>query len=58
MTYLTSEPFAAFDDYRRWVDQVSRADDPLFHAVMSQALALLLGGSLGLARAEPAAPQR
>lgn len=37
MTYLFSEPFTRFDDYRGWVDEVSRTDDPLFHAVVDAA---------------------
>lgn len=37
MTYLSTEPFARFDDYRRWVDEASRVDDPLFHAVVDAA---------------------
>jgi RimJ/RimL family protein N-acetyltransferase len=33
-TYLAYGPFAGEAEYRAWVDEVSRRDDPLFHAIL------------------------
>ena len=33
-TYLFQEPFADFEKYRAWLEQVARADDPLFHTIV------------------------
>jgi RimJ/RimL family protein N-acetyltransferase len=33
-TYLPYGPFADLGSYRRWAEQVSRSDDPLFYAVI------------------------
>ena len=33
-TYLPYGPFSQLEDYRRWVEQVGAADDPLFFAVI------------------------
>ncbi|HET9579358.1 MAG TPA: GNAT family protein [Usitatibacter sp.] len=37
MTYLFTDPFATPEAYRAWVDEVSRKDDPLFHAIVDSA---------------------
>lgn len=52
-TYLPYGPFAAIADYRRWVEQASRGDDPLFHAILD----LPSGRAVGVAsymRIDPA----
>jgi RimJ/RimL family protein N-acetyltransferase len=33
-TYLFQEPFADFEGYRAWLEQVAKADDPLFHTIV------------------------
>lgn len=33
-TYLPYGPFARLADYRSWLDRISAADDPLFHAII------------------------
>ena len=33
-TYLFQEPFASLESYRAWLEQVAKADDPLFHAII------------------------
>ncbi len=33
-TYLPYGPFATLDDYQEWLETVSRAQDPLFHAIL------------------------
>jgi RimJ/RimL family protein N-acetyltransferase len=33
-TYLAVGPFERFEDYRAWVEQVCRAEDPFFHAII------------------------
>lgn len=35
MTYLFTDPFATHEEYRKWVDEVSQGDDPLFHAIVN-----------------------
>ncbi len=35
-TYLPYGPYAALDDYRRWTETASRADDPLVHAIVDR----------------------
>ena len=42
-TYLPRGPFATLDDYRRWADGVSRADDPLVHAIIDSATGAAVG---------------
>ena len=37
-TYLFQEPFADFESYRAWLEQVAKADDPLFHTIIATAL--------------------
>lgn len=52
-TYLPYGPFATIADYRRWVEQASRGDDPLFHAILD----LPSGRAVGVAsymRIDPA----
>jgi RimJ/RimL family protein N-acetyltransferase len=52
-TYLPYGPFAAIADYRGWVEQASRGDDPLFHAILD----LPSGRAVGVAsymRIDPA----
>ena len=34
MTYLFTEPFETLEAYRKWVDEVSAKDDPLFFAIV------------------------
>ena len=36
-TYLSTEAYASFDDYLRWMEAVTHVDDPLFHAVVDAA---------------------
>jgi RimJ/RimL family protein N-acetyltransferase len=33
-TYLFQEPFSDLASYRAWLEQVAKADDPLFHAII------------------------
>jgi RimJ/RimL family protein N-acetyltransferase len=33
-TYLFQEPFADFESYRAWLEQVAKSDDPLFHTIV------------------------
>lgn len=33
-TYLFQEPFRDLQSYRAWLEQVAKADDPLFHAII------------------------
>ncbi len=35
-TYLFQEPFADLASYRAWLEQVAKADDPLFHAIIDR----------------------
>ncbi|HEX7966759.1 MAG TPA: GNAT family protein [Stellaceae bacterium] len=35
-TYLPYGPFAAVEEYRRWMENVCRGDDPLFHAIIDR----------------------
>jgi RimJ/RimL family protein N-acetyltransferase len=35
--YLPYGPFASFDAYRNWADDVSKANDPLFHTIVDRA---------------------
>lgn len=34
-TYLFVGPFADFDSYRAWLEQVAKNDDPLFHTIVN-----------------------
>jgi RimJ/RimL family protein N-acetyltransferase len=42
-TYLFVGPFADFTSYRTWMEQVAKADDPLFHAIMDNATGKAVG---------------
>ena len=42
-TYLPVGPFAAFDDYDRWLRSVAAADDPYFFAILDRATAAPVG---------------
>lgn len=33
-TYLFQEPFADFEGYRAWLEQMAKSDDPLFHTIV------------------------
>ena len=44
-TYLFQEPFTDFPSYRQWLEQVAKADDPLFHAILD----LKSGKAVGVA---------
>jgi RimJ/RimL family protein N-acetyltransferase len=44
-TYLFQEPFAGFEAYRKWLEQVAKADDPLFHTIVD----LKSGKAVGVA---------
>jgi RimJ/RimL family protein N-acetyltransferase len=44
-TYLFQEPFADFDAYRQWLEQVAKGDDPLFHSIVD----LKTGKAVGVA---------
>lgn len=33
-TYLFQEPFADFESYRVWLEQMAKSDDPLFHTIV------------------------
>ena len=35
-TYLFQEPFADFESYRAWLEQVAKSDDPLFHTIIDR----------------------
>ena len=35
-TYLFVGPFADFGTYRTWLEQVAKADDPLFHTIIDR----------------------
>src|SRR3989442_10907841 len=35
-TYLAYGPFDSFESYRAWLEPVSRATDPLFHAIVDR----------------------
>ena len=35
-TYLPYGPFARLEEYRGWLDRVSAAEDPFFHAILDQ----------------------
>ena len=53
-TYLPYGPFAEVEEYRRWMENFCRGDDPLFHAVVDRQS----GRALGVAsfmRIDPAA---
>ena len=50
-TYLAYGPYDRFDDYRAWVEQVCRAEDPFFHAIITDGRAV---GVASLMRMEPA----
>lgn len=42
-TYMPYGPFGNFDDYLGWLNQQSRSNDPLFHAVVDHATAKAVG---------------
>jgi RimJ/RimL family protein N-acetyltransferase len=44
-TYLFQEPFTDFESYRNWLEQVAKADDPLFHTIVD----LKSGKAVGVA---------
>ena len=44
-TYLFVGPFADFGSYRAWLEQVAKADDPLFHTIID----LKTGKAVGVA---------
>ena len=44
-TYLFQEPFTELEPYRAWLEQVAKADDPLFHAIID----LETGKAVGVA---------
>jgi RimJ/RimL family protein N-acetyltransferase len=48
-TYLPYGPFAAFADYRAWVERASATDDPMFFAVMLQGRAAGVASYLRIA---------
>jgi RimJ/RimL family protein N-acetyltransferase len=53
-TYLPYGPFATVDDYRRWLDTVAAAPDPMFHTIVD----LATGAPVGVAsylRIDPSA---
>jgi len=50
-TYLPYGPYERFEEYRAWVEQVCRADDPFFHAIIVEGRAV---GVASLMRMEPA----
>ena len=50
-TYLAYGPYDRFEDYRLWVEQVCRAEDPFFHAIIVDGRAV---GVASLMRMEPA----
>jgi RimJ/RimL family protein N-acetyltransferase len=52
-TYLAYGPFADEASFRAWVDEVSRRDDPLFHAIVDSASGRAVGVA-SLMRIDPA----
>lgn len=42
-TYLPYGPFATLEEYRAWLDEMARADDPLFYTIMEGGTAQLIG---------------
>ena len=53
LLYLFQEPFRELEPYRAWLEQVAKADDPLFHAIVD----LATGKAVGVAtfmRIDPA----
>jgi len=50
-TYLAYGPYERFEEYRAWVEQVCRAQDPFFHAIIVEGRAV---GVASLMRIEPA----
>lgn len=52
-TYLAIGPFAAFGDFRAWLDKMAAGSDPLFHAVIDRATSRAVGVASYL-RIEPA----
>ena len=44
-TYLFAGPFADFESYRIWLEQVAKSDDPLFHSIID----LKSGKAVGVA---------
>jgi RimJ/RimL family protein N-acetyltransferase len=42
-TYLPYGPFESLDDYRAWMDNACRGDDPLFHAIVDAASGKAVG---------------
>lgn len=42
-TYLAVGPFADFNAYRVWLEQVAQNDDPLFHAIIDQGTGKAVG---------------
>ncbi len=44
-TYLFQEPFASLESYRAWLEQVAKADDPLFHAIIDVKTGKAVGGA-------------
>ena len=43
-TYLSYGPFERFEEYRDWLEQQSRGDDPLFFAIVNGDLSSVLDG--------------
>jgi RimJ/RimL family protein N-acetyltransferase len=42
-TYLFQEPFADFESYRAWLEQVAKSDDPLFHTIVDASTGKAVG---------------
>jgi RimJ/RimL family protein N-acetyltransferase len=42
-TYLAIGPFAAFGDFRAWLDKMAAGSDPLFHTVIDRATGRAVG---------------
>ena len=42
-TYLSVDAFAELEGYRAWLDQVAKADDPLFHAIIDNSTSQAVG---------------
>jgi RimJ/RimL family protein N-acetyltransferase len=53
-TYLPYGPFAAFEDYRAWLEQDSRGDDPMRHVIIEHRSGRAEGVA-SLMRIDPAA---
>ena len=53
-TYLPYGPFAAFEDFRAWLEQDSRGDDPLRHVIIEHRSGRAAGVA-SLMRIDPAA---